>query len=706
MFYPIEGGSVYEIPDNAFGFVYKCNVPPVGYGMNSITGEIQKTDIIKRSEVETEQYWERYQLPKEWTIFRKEEKEKQKFDKFYYNPYLENIRGREWNRRLCGVWFWNYNPIEKKSAPVYITGTHYLYATYWKFQGKHMDFRINDQECWYVVKYIETDPNALGLNEITKRKLGKTARLGCWIYERTSRSANHHAGLQSKTDPDAWEVFKKAIVHPWKGLPDFFRPIFDTNKGDDPNDELRFFNPSRRGSNIEDDDVDEALNSWIDFKSSDSSAYDGPELDTYGSDESGKTKKPTSIKERQSVVRFCSEIDGEFLHRKQWYTTTVEIEPDEEDNYEFQELTAMSNPLERDDNGRTMSGLYTYFLPAYKGMYFDKYGYPDEERAKVYLLNTRKKLEEEGKLRELSSFKRKNPMTFKEAFSADGTAALYNPELLNEQLDNISWRNDLTERGDLKWYKDSPFVLEEMDERTGEKTVKVNKVIWVPNVNGRFEKVAGWWPREDNLVVETNGVFLPNNKHAFRIGYDTFKYDKTKSKRRSNAGAFAYQIKDDLYPSQFDDMLVLKYAFRPESRRIANMDVLMMSWLCGCQMLVERNAGDHYVEHYREWKTYGFLMWLPGEQEPGITTDGAGKTTQMICNYTEQYINEHIKKVYFKSLIRKETGWLGFKVEDTERFDEPMGAGITFIAVKGKKYQLPNSQRNNIEDYIPYKQAI
>jgi hypothetical protein len=704
MFYPIEGGSLYEVPDNAFGFVFKCYLPPVGYGVNSMTGEVEATDIIKRSEIETEQYWERFTLPSDWKERRKTERERQKYDKHYVDPYLETIRSREWKRRLCGVWFWNYNPRLKKSELVYITGTHYFYATNWKFQGKFMDFRINDMECWYVVKYIETDPNALGLNEITKRKLGKTARLGCWIYERTSRMANSHAGLQSKTDDDAWEVFKKAIVAGWKALPDFFRPIYDTNKGDDPNDELRFFNPSRRGKDIDDEEQEPALESWIDFGASGEAVYDGPELDTYGSDESGKTKKPVNIIERQNTVRFCSEIDGEFKHRKQWYTTTVEIEEGEEDNYEFQELTAMSNALERDDNGRTISGLYTYFLPAYKGMYFDKYGFPDEERAKVYLLNTRRKLEEEGKLRQLSSFKRKNPMTFKEAFSADGTQTLYNPELLNDQLELLNWRTDLTERGNLKWYKDSPFEIE-IEKQNGEKVWELNKVEWVADPNGRFEKVKNWWPKQANQVVRQNGAFLPNNNFSYRIGYDTFKYDKTKSKRRSNAAAFAYQMKDDLFPSEFDDMFVLRYSFRPESRRAANMDVLMMAWLCGCQMLVERNAGDHYKEHLLEWDCGPFLMWLPGENEPGITTDGAGKTTQTICNYTEAYINEHIKKVFFKTLIRKENGWMGFKIEDTEKFDEPMSAGITLIAVKGKQYKRASNQTTDIESLFPKRKA-
>lgn len=704
MFNPIENGTIYEVPDNAFGFIYKCWLPPIGYGLNFITNEVQETDIIGEDSEEP-QYWKRFELPKDWKVKRAAEKERQIYDKHHIDPYLETIRAREWKRRLCGVWFWNYNPKSGKNELRYITGVHYFYITYWKFQGKFMDFRVNDMEAWYVVRYCESDPDCLGINEITKRKLGKTAKLGCWMYYRTSMPpTNQHGAFQSKADDDAQEVMKKAIVQPWQKLPDFFRPIYDTMKGDDPN-ELRFFHTSRRGSTTEQErDEEDALESWIEYGASGVAVFDGPELDSYGSDEAGKTKKPVSILERQRTVRFCAEIDGGFKHRKQYYTTTVEIEDGEEDNYEFLELTAGSNPLDRNENNRTKTGLYTYFLPAQRGMFFDKYGYPDEERAVRYLLNERKKLEEDGDTRGLSSFKRKNPMTFKEAFSADGTYTLYNPEVINEQLDFIQWRTDLTERGDLRWYKESPFTIEV--EKDGQKVIELNKIIWVPNPRGKFEKVKDWWPKEPNKVYENNGQYLPNNNFHYRIGYDTFKYDKTKDKRRSNAAAFVYQMKDELFPSVYDDMLVLRYSYRPESRFVANMDVLMMAWLCGCQMLVERNAGDHYAEHYRSVNAYGFLMWLPGETEPGITTDGKGKTTQTICNYTEQHINEHIKKVYFKSLLRKETGWLGFKVEDTEKFDEPMAAGITFIAVKGKRYARPNQDTRDVNSIMPLRKAI
>jgi len=276
-----------------------------------------------------------------------------------------------------------------------------------------MDFRIPDRDLFYVVEYCMQDPLCLGLNELTKRKNGKTARVGCWLYERTSRMKNHHGGLQSKSDDDAEKAFKKAVIHPWQKLPEFFRPRYDLMKGEEPN-ELKFYPTPRRGEKIneEDNDNEDPLESFIDYASSIESAYDGPELHSYVSDEAGKTKKPVSIKERQNVVRYCTEIDFK-MNGKHWYTTTVEPEKGEEENYEFQEMTANSNPLERDENGMTGTGLYTYFLPAPKGMMFNLYGYPDEKKSLEFIENKIKDYEMKGDMRGLSSFKRKNQRNFK-----------------------------------------------------------------------------------------------------------------------------------------------------------------------------------------------------------------------------------------------------------------------------------------------------
>jgi len=698
-----------DIADNAFGFVYRCFLPKVGYGINSVNYKMEETDILPASENPLEHYWVRPELEYDFKIRRKKEKEVQKIDPYYVDEYLENIRRREWKRRLLGVWFWNYNPIKKETVLEYITGLNYFYITYWKFQGKHMDFRVADRDIFYIIAYDMEDDKCLGPNEITKRKNGKTARMGCWAYERVSRLNNHHAGLQSKSDVDAEEAFRKAVIHPWQKLPDFFRPRYDLMKGEEPS-ELRFFATSRRGSKAEEDDdsIEEPLESFFDYKVSTESAYDGPEVHTYCSEEAGKTKKPVSIKERQNVVRFCTEIDFE-LKGKHFYTSTVEPEKNEEENYEFQELTANSNPLDRDENGFTGTGLYTYFLPAQKGMYINKeyakYGYVDEEMNLEFLANKIKALEEKNDTRGVSSFKRKNPRNLKEAFSADGENALYDPELLNEQLDSISWGKDTTEFGDLEW-KDGFEFERPVVKDNGEIEYVINELEWKPNPKGKFEKQIGWWPKEPNKVYKKGEQFLPNNNYANRIGCDPFKYDKTKDKRRSMCAAFNYQMPDPLFPDdKFDDSFTIRYSFRESSTKKANMDILKMCWLCGCQALFERNV-NHWKGDFTAWNCSGFLMWMPGEVEPGIYTDGTGTVVQMICNYTESYINQFIKKCHFKSLMRKVTGWLDFKVEETQKFDEPMAAGFTLIAVKGKKYVKPQDNKRSLEDIMPYRRAV
>lgn len=703
------GHGYIEIADNCFGFMYRCHLPKVGFGINAANGLMQETDILKRSDIPEEQFWDRPILPPDYKIRRNKEKKVQAIDPLYVDPYLEDIRRLHWKRRMLGIWFWNFNPLTKKSELIYITGLQYLYITFWKFQGKHMDFRMCDRDLFYVVAYCMQDPDCLGINELTKRKNGKTARVGCWAYERVSRINNHHAGLQSKSDDDGEEAFRKAVIHPWQKLPDFFRPRYDLMKGEEPN-ELKFFATSRRGSKaeLEDDSIEEPLESFFDFKASTESAYDGPEVHTYISDEAGKTKKPVSIKERQNVVRYCTEIDG-VMKGKHWQTTTVEPDKGEEENYEFYEVTKNSNPLERNKNNRTGTGLYSIFLPAQKGMfedqYFSKYGFANEQKNLEWLQNEIDAYLEKNDTRGASSFKRKNPRNFKEAFSADGETALYDPELLNNQLDDISWGKETTEFGDLEWVGGFEFERPVVKDG-GEIEYVINQLEWKPNPKGKYEKLIGWWPKNPNSVFKKGESFLPNNNYSNRVGCDPFKYDKTKDKRRSKCAAFNYQMADPLYPDdKFNDAFTIRYTFREASTKKSNMDVLKMVWLCGCQVLFERNV-NHWKADFTNWNCAGFLMWLPGEVEPGIYTDGTGTVVQMICNYTESYINQFIKKCYFKTLMRKITGWLDFKVEDTQKFDEPMGAGFTLIAVKGKKYVKPDSKKMNIEDIMPFRKAI
>lgn len=96
-------------------------------------------------------------------------------------------------------------------------------------------------------------------------------------------------------------------------------------------------------------------------------------------------------------------------------------------------------------------------------------------------------------------------------------------------------------------------------------------------------------------------------------------------------------------------------------------------------------------------------MWLPNEVEFGIYTDGTGNTVQAVCDYTEAYIEKHVSKVYFPELLGEKSGWLGFEVANTQKYDDAMGSGFALIASKVKRIKKNESNLRGIESVLPYQ---
>jgi hypothetical protein len=153
-----------------------------------------------------------------------------------------------------------------------------------------------------------------------------------------------------------------------------------------------------------------------------------------------------------------------------------------------------------------------------------------------------------------------------------------------------------------------------------------------------------------------------------------------------------------------NDMFVMRYVDRASTTDIQYDNVLKLAWFCGCQVLFERNVNG-WKKYFEDKLCSGFLMWMPGEVEPGIYTDGNGKTVQKICDYTEAYIEKNVGKVYFPSLLSDKSGWLGFEVDNTQRYDDAMAAGFALIAAKAKRYYKPQEATQKIESIMPYRKA-
>lgn len=636
----------------------KINIPPNGVVFNIMTNKWEERDILSRSAKPAYQYWERPQPPADYETKRKKEISVQKNNPEYYNPELQNYRNQEWDRRLNGLWFYN------NGRGTYLTGLHYFYLTHWKLDVGYPEFRITDLHFFYFLEYCIQDPNCMGMIEVTKRRQGKTMRAGAFLFELTSRSKNKNAGIQSKTFDDAKDnVFAKGVIMPFKYLPDFFIPIYDTEKGMTPKGELRFFKTNKRGANDDIFTEKVELESMITFKSSDKFAYDGMKLHRYLADEAGKTKN-VDVYERHQVVQFCLQQE-ETIIGKALYTTTVEEMEDGGES--FKALWQASDQRKKNTNGRTKSGLYQYFMPAYKTLFYDKYGIPDEEKAKEFYMGERNALMDDN--RALASFIRKNPFTVEEAFFSEAESCIYDALALNRQKESITWidKKELYLQGDFVW----------------EKGERDTRVLFVEKANGKF-KVHSKANVHDytfyNQVEDYGTKKVPKETKKYAIAVDPFDHSITTSNERSDGAGYAYRRYDAI--DELSETFLVQYINRPDKAEIFYEDMIKLAHFFGCEVLSEDNKVG--LIKYFEYRGYErFLTKMPNASKYGISA--TVKTHQQIAEETESYITDNLKKVIFTELL---DDWLHFNINKTTKFDAAMAAGYTLIAASKSKFAV------------------
>ena len=663
----------------------------------------------------SEQYWRKKELP---DFF--EEVEFDKDGNALLTAEQRDYATEEVRKCKEGLWFMN-NGYE-----TYITGKHYFYLTYWKLENDIFpEYRDTDRRYFLFLDHWEKTPWCLGVIRGKKRREGATSQATANLVYECIFYRNSFCGLTSKTQTDAKNAFTNMVAFGYRQLPVFLKPKQLNNK--DSVSELVFAHKSvnvkgSKGSTI---DNDTGHRSKVDYRAPGKNSYDSGRLSRLLADEGGKFPPEVPFSEFLSIVSKTLVQGAKKVGFMECPSTVNEMTKG--GGAEFKISWELADHTK---GTRTANRMVRYFSPSYDGYvgFIDKYGMsvidpPTEEQykylvenfvgagdlmeedirmgARDYLINKRAQLEGVQLEEEI----RMNPFDEKEMFMSSLQGSLFNSFKLNERLDWLSFNTNCTERGNLVWENGDEYYKEKIYPN-GKREVMPSKLIWVPNPNGIYEKVIGWMPKEYNNVIQRNGSFSPNSNHLMRIGCDPFKYDKTKDNRKSNCAAYAYQmedLEDESY--EFNDTFVFRYVDRAATTDMQYENVLKMAWFCSCQILFERNV-DGWKKFFENKMCYGFLMWLPNEVEPGVYTDGSGKTTQKICDYTEAYIEANISKVYFPQLISDRSGWLGFDISDTQKYDDAMAAGFALIAAKTKRYYNPKKNNKSIENIMPYRAAV
>ena len=643
-----------------------------------------KKEILFHDFPKREQKWSRLPVPKELEKIRSMDEWMEKSPEFRatFSPYIEE----EYKRRRNGVWFYN------NGEPTYITGRHYMFLQWSKIDIGYPHFLQFQREIFIHFAACEADERCIGQLYTKCRRSGYTNICTAILVDEGTQVKDKTIGIQSKTGKDAQEnIFMKKVVQIFTNYPFFFKPIQDGTTN--PRMELAFREPSKRiTKNNKSTYAGDALNTIINWKNTTNNAYDGEKLHMLYLDEAGKWEDPSDIREAWRIERTCL-IVGKNVVGKALVGSTVN--PMQNGGEEYKKLWEDSNPFERNANGRTKSGLYKIFVPAYDALegFFDVYGNPIAETpeepvetldggttaigAKDFLRNERDSMKHDSS--EMNEIVRQFPFNEDEAFRDSVSGSIFNVGKIYEQIEH---NQELYPHPVVQ----GNFVWEEKDK----------KVVFSPNVNGRFR--VCWMPPADerNVIKEAYGKRVPPFSDYGCGGVDSYDIDATVDGRGSKGALHMYNKFSMNRPS---NMFVVEYASRPDMAKIFYEDVLMCAFFYGYPLLIENNK--YGIVRYFEQRGYdGYIMDRPEHlkisgSNTSVKTKGIPSNSQDIIHAhaqaIESYVHNHVGinyetgemgKMYFDRTLED---WIGFKIDKRTKFDLTISSGLALLAAQKAK---------------------
>jgi hypothetical protein len=650
-------------------------------------------------------YWEREEIPKELdkiqSIFQWND-----MPSAFKNRWVDYIE-EEFDRREEGYWFIN------NGTQTYITGAHYMYLQWTNIDVGYPDFREANRILYIYWEACKADKRCFGLDYLKIRRSGFSFMSSSECVNTGTLVRDSRVGILSKTGSDAKKMFTDKVVPISQRLPFFFKPIQDGM--DKPKTELAFRIPAskitkKNMSTIDDMDM-EGLDTTIDWKNTDDNSYDGEKLLLLVHDESGKWLKPNNILNNWRVTKTCLRLGSKIIGKCMMGSTSNALNKGGE---EFKKLYNDSNPIKRNANGQTKSGLYNLFIPMEWNMegFIDRYGMPVLRKPTKPILGVDGEMIDNGAIDyweaevdslkndpdALNEFYRQFPRTESHAFRDESKQSLFNLTKIYQQIDyndSLIREHHLT-RGSFHW-KDG---------------IKDSKVIWSPDKRGRF--LVSWTPSKglQNAVIDKRGVKYPGNEHIGAFGCDSYDISGTVGGGGSN-GALHGLTKFNMDEAPSNEFF-LEYVARPQTAEIFFEEVLMACVFYGMPILVENNK-PRLLYHFKNRGYRGFSINRPDKQYnklsktekelggiPNSSEDVKQSHASAIESYIEKYVGLDLSGAYrdmddMGSMMFSRTleDWAKFDISNRTKYDATISSGLAVMATQKNAY-LPEKKESKI----------
>jgi len=656
----------------------------------------QPKEIYKRSDLKSEQYWERFEDEKRLksikTIFDWRQYPDSSKEQWY--DYINE----EFNRRENGFWFYN------NGTPTYITGTHYMYLQWSKIDVGAPEFRESNRLFFIFWEACKADKRCYGICYLKNRRSGFSFMSSAESVNLATISSDARFGILSKSGADAKKMFTDKVVPISINYPFFFKPIQDGM--DRPKSELAYRVPAQKFTRKKlqtNESLEEivGLDTTIDWKNTGDNAYDGEKLNLLVHDESGKWERPENILNNWRVTKTCLRLGSRIIGKCMMGSTSNALDKGGDN---FKRLFKDSDVTKRNLNGQTKSGLYSLFVPMewnYEG-FMDKHGIPVFDTPKKEIIGPHGDAIEKGVIDHwnneaeglkndhdaLNEFYRQFPRTTEHAFRDETENSIFNLVKIYEQIDfNEEMRQSTgLASGNFQWVNG----------------VKDSKVIFYPDPKGRFK--ISWTPEthiQNNIVIK-NGRKYPGNEHMGAFGCDSYDISGTVDGKGSK-GALHGLTKFSMENSPANSFF-LEYVARPPTAEMFFEDVLMALVFYGMPLLAENNK-PRLLYYLRRRGYRGYSMNRPdkvwnklsvAEKEVGGIPNSSEDIKQAHAAAIEMYIQDHVGiksdgshgDMYFSETLKD---WAKFDINKRTKFDAAISSGLAVMACNRNLYS-PNSK--------------
>lgn len=561
--------------------------------------------------------------------------------------------------------------------PKYITGLMYEHLTMNTYNSGKLMYFDDERYIFYFIDLVENSPECEG-GVFVKPRRAKMTTIMCSLAQRKLLSDfSNYITLQSDTLDKAQKSYMQPIIDSYTRRPEWAREKYYAPNGKKPRKSLELT------SNMIQNEGDEWLGGKVNIFPTLAKAVDGLEAILSVIDEYSKWESASPY-ETFEVLR---KVTQNF--RKQGRIYCLSSSGDSKDaakaTMEWHKLIANSNPKNKDKFGKTVSGLWKYFISAIHSQYVpkeftDKFGIVDKEKAEEWIWNEIRKYPEGTKEYIYALYKL--PLKEEHALLSSAVANLFGKVRISARLTDLEAllpHEKPYVRGVLKEDLKGNVYFE--SDPTG---------LWLWAISPYYSVELGIDLR--NRYRVSNNVYFPPVNIEGVIGYDPVNYPKENIKSANFSQACLFiRKKFDYYNTGVEDEVVAMYLGRPDDPHDVNKEAMKACKYTGYPCMHERSV-SHVYEDFRDSNMLPFLM--KGEDgHYGITPsqkttrDGVAMLQARYSPPKDSECKDHIECYPFEDGLRSLDN---FDPANTTQFDPTMAEIYCEAGLKQIKFTNAN----------------